>query len=267
MLLALMGRSIAQVRGALIGVAALLSGIQVAAVLQAATYDPQTFETLGRLIPAFIQRWLGDNIGALASFGGIVSLGYFHPVVVLLVAMVAAFLASDPAADVETGHVDLLLSRPVPRDSIVTRSALLLLASPVALAAAMLVSTLTTVALVAPPSVRSPSVVTLLTLAAHLVAVAWCFGGLSLALASVTRRRGAAFAPAAIAAVALYFVNVLAASWPPARAADVLSPFHYYRGTEIVAGLTDPARDLFLLSLATAALIVMSYWRFRERDL
>lgn len=268
MLLALLGRSLARVRGVVIAVAALLSAFQVALVLQAASYDQQhMFETLGRMMPGFVQRWLGDSVATLASFGGIVSFGYFHPVVVLLVAMVAALVASDPAADVEAGYVDLLLSRPLARHWLVTRSAVLSLACPLALTGLMMISTWITVALVAPPSARGPSLATLSILAAHLVGVAWWFGALSLALAGVARRRGAAFAPAAIAAVALYFVNVLAASWKPAGVADVLSPFHYYRGTEIVAGLTNPARDLFVLGSTAAALVAASYWRFRARDL
>jgi hypothetical protein len=268
MLAALVGRSLAQVRGIFIGVAGLLCAFQVALVLQAASYDQQAmFETLGRMTPGFIQRWLGDNIVALASFGGLVTFGYFHPIVVLLTAMVAAFVASDPAADVEAGHVDLLLSRPVARHWLVTRSALLLLACPLVLATLMLISTWTAVALAAPPHARGPSPTTLVLLAAHLVAVAWWFGALSLALAGGARRRAAAFAPAAIAAVGLHLVNVLAASWKPARVADVLSPFHYYRGTEIVAGLSDPALDLILLGSTAAVLVGLSYWRFRARDL
>lgn len=267
-LAALVGRSLTRMRGVLIGVAGLLSAFQVALVLQAASYDSQgMFETLGRMTPAFIQRWLGDNIAALASFGGIVAFGYFHPVVVLLATMVSAFVASDPAADVESGHVDLLLSRPVARHWLVTRSALLSLGCPLMLAAMMLISTWTAVALVAPPTARGPSPATLILLAAHLVAVAWCFGTLSLALASGARRRAAAFVPAAIAAVGLFFVNLLAASWKPARVVDLLSPFHYYPGTEIVAGLSSPARDLFFLGSTAALLIGVSYWRFRTRDL
>jgi hypothetical protein len=265
---ALIGRSVMRVRGILLGVAGLLAAFQVALVLQAASFEQnQMFETVGRMTPAFIQRWLGGNIAALASFGGIVGFGYFHPVVMLLAAMVAAFVASDPAADVEAGYVDLLLSRPVARHWLVTRSALLSLGCPLALAALMLVSTWTAVALVAPPGARGPSAVTLVLLALHLVAVAWCFGALSLAFAGGARRRAAAFVPAAIGAVGLFFVNLLAASWAPARAVDLISPFHYYPGAEIVAGVSNPARDLFVLGSTAALLTSVAYWRFRTRDL
>jgi ABC-type transport system involved in multi-copper enzyme maturation permease subunit len=267
-LIPLVGRSVTRVRGVLIGVAALLAAFQVALVLQAASYEQQQmYETIARMTPGFIQRWLGENIVALASFGGIVAFGYFHPVVVLMTALLAAFVASEPAADVEDGQVDLLLSRPVARHWLVTRSAALSLACALVIVGVMMASTWAAVALFSPPGARGPSAATLLLLAAHLAAVAWWFAALSLALAGSARRRVASFAPAAIAAAALYFVNLLAASWKPASIAAVLSPFHYYEGTQIIAGVTNPARDLFLLLSTAIVLVGLSYWRFRSRDL
>jgi ABC-2 type transport system permease protein len=266
MLMALLGRSLARMRGLLIGAALIVSAFQIALVLQARAYDQQQIQALGRMVPAFVQRWLGDSLLALGSFQGIVTFGYFHPVIVLLVAFVTMFAASDPAADTESGYVDLLLSRPVARHWLVTRSAVLVVACPIALAFLMAISTWTAVALFAPPSAPGPSARTIGLLAAHLVAVAWCFGAGGLLLAAGAGRRGSAFVPAATAAIALYFVNVLAASWQPARVLDVLSPFHYYRGPEIVVGLGNPVRDLLLLGTAALVLAGLAYRRFSVRD-
>jgi ABC-2 type transport system permease protein len=268
MLAALVVRSVTRARGVLAGVAALLAAFQVALVFQAVSlHEQQTFEAAGRMVPGFIQRWLGDTMFALGSFGGIVSFGYFHPVIVLMTSIATAFLASDPAADVEEGYVDLLLARPVARHLLVTRSAILLAACPAMLATLMMTATWTTTALVAPRSAQWPSLPSILTLSAHLVLVASCFGALSLMLSTGARRRTSGFAPAAMAAVALYLVNVLAASWTPARVLDTVSPFHYYQGTRILVGLTDPARDLLTLGAAASALVAVAYWRFGRRDL
>jgi hypothetical protein len=268
MLAALVVRSVARARGVLAGVAVLLAVFQAALVLQGVSlHEQQSFEAAGRMVPGFIQRWLGDTMFALGSFGGIVSFGYFHPVIVLVTSMVTAFVASDPAADVEEGYVDLLLTRPMARHWIVTRSTLLLAGCPALLAAVMMTSTWTTTALVAPDSAQWPSFSKILTLSAHLVLVAWCFGAFSLMLSAGARRRASAFAAAAIAAVALNLVNVLAASWAPARLVDAISPFHYYQGARILAGATDPLRDLLTLGAAASALVGVAYWRFSARDL
>ncbi|HUC77351.1 MAG TPA: hypothetical protein VMS04_18775 [Vicinamibacterales bacterium] len=267
MFLALAKRSFDGMRAVLVAVAAVVSLFQVAVVLQAASFDrQQLLQTLGRMLPAFVERWLGENIVTLGSFGGMVALGYFHPVVVLLVAIATAFVASDPAADVEEGYVDLLLSRPLARHWLITRSAALAVACPLILGALMMAATWTTIALVARPAAQAPSARTIVILAAHLAAVAWCFGALSLALASAARRRNTPLGSAAVAAVGLYLIDVLAASWEPARVVDVLSPFHYYRGTEILAGVAHSVRDLAVLASTSVVLIAVAYWNFNARD-
>jgi ABC-2 type transport system permease protein len=266
--ISLIGRSIVRMRGILLGVSCLVASFQVGLVLQAASYEQaQAFDTLGRLMPAFMQRWMGDSMVALASFRGVVAFGYFHPMIVLVHSMVAAFIASELAADVEAGHVDLLLARPVPRRWLVTRSALLVSVTPAALATLMMAATVSAIALFAPTGAARPSIATILALAVHVAAVATCFGALSLALASFVSRRSAAFGPAAMVAVGLYFTNVLAASWRPAQWVDILSPLHYFQGARIAAGVVHPTDGLVVLVSMAATLISLAYWRFSVRDL
>jgi ABC-type transport system involved in multi-copper enzyme maturation permease subunit len=265
---ALLGRSIVRMRGVLLGASCLVAGFQAALVLQAASYEQaQTFDALGRLMPAFMQRWMGDSMVALASFRGVVAFGYFHPTIVLIHSMVAAFIASELAADVEAGHVDLLLARPVPRRWLVTRSALLVLVIPVALTTLMMATTFAASALFAPDGAPRPSIATILTLAVHVVAVATCFGAFSLALASFVRRRSAAFGPAAMVAVGLYFTNLLAASWRPAQWVDIISPLHYFQGARLAAGAVHPTDGLVVLVSMAAMLVAVAWWRFSVRDL
>jgi ABC-2 type transport system permease protein len=267
-MLALLTRSLVRGRGVLFGAAGLVASFEVALVLQAASYEEtRAFDAVGQMLPAFVQRWMGDSIVALASFRGVVAFGFFHPMIVLVHSMVAAFIASELAADVEAGHVDLLLARPVPRRWLVTRSTVLLAMCPAVLATLMMAAAFAAIPLVASAGAPWPSITTILTLAAHLVAVAVCFGALSLALASIVSRRSAAFGPAAMIAVGLYLTNVLAASWRPAQWIDVVSPFHYFQGASVVAGLTTPGRDLFVLASMATALIAAAYWRFSVRDL
>ncbi len=268
MLGALVRRSLGRHRWLLAGVVALTAAFQIAIVSQAAALEQaQGFELMSRFMPGFVQRWMGDSLGALASFAGVIGFGYFHPIVVLVVALLAAFVASELAADVEDGQVDLLLTRPVARRSLVTRSALLVLLCPAAIVTVMIAATMTTVALVAPDGAAWPSVRVLSILGVNLAGVTWSVGGLSLALASLARRRAAAFGPAALLTVGLYLVNVLAASWRPARTVDLLSPFHYFQGPRILAGEFLPAADLMVLLTGTIALGAIAYWRFNARDL
>jgi ABC-2 type transport system permease protein len=267
-LLALMRRSLARVAGILAGLMALLVGLQVLVVLVAASQErAQSFDLIAQLAPSFVQRQFGSMFPALLSFGGLVTFGYFHPVVLLTVALFAAFIGTELAADVEGGHVDLLLSRPLARHWLVTRSTLLVLAVPVVLVVLMMASTRLALGAFAPEAARWPSFRAIGAMAAHLVAIAWCFGALGLAWAAPASRRMSAMGPVAVLAVALFLLDFLANAWRPAAPLAVISPFHYYQGITVLTGAANTGRDLLVLASAAAVAAATAYWSFAARDM
>lgn len=267
-LLALVRRSIARTGGLLAGVAVLLAGFQLLLVVVAASQqESQSFDLMTRLVPAFIQRQFGATLPAFLSFAGLVSFGYFHPVVVLTIALFTEFLASELAADVEGGQVDLLLSRGLGRHWLVTRSLVVALLVPLVFVLIMMGASRAALGALAPEGAEWPAFSAIASMAAHLVAIAWCFGSLGLALAASVRRRTSALGPAALLAVSLYLLDLLAGAWPALASLALLSPFHFYQGAAILAGRADATRDLVILGAAAAVCATYAYWRFRRRDL
>lgn len=263
----LLARSADRARGVILASATLLAGFQLLVVrVAAAQYEAQSFDLIMRIAPSFLQRQLGSSMPLLLSFPGLVTFGYFHPVIVLTLASLAAFLGSELAGDVEARHVDLLLARPVARHALVTRSLALVVIVPVLLVTAMMAATWGALAVLAPAGVTWPPAATVGALGVHLTALAWCFGATALALASFARRRSGAHAPTVMAAVSLYLLDLLAGAWPAIRPAAVLSPFHYYQGTAVLAGSANLARDLITLVAIALGLIVIAYSQFNRRD-
>src|SRR6185295_13042798 len=122
----LLARSAVQARFVLIGSSALLCGFQMIVIGQAAEIQrTQTFGLVAELLPAFLQRGLGSRAMLLATFKGTVAFGYFHPVVCVLLSIVAIYVMTEPAHEVEAGLVDLELARSVPRHRLLTRSVIL----------------------------------------------------------------------------------------------------------------------------------------------
>jgi ABC-2 type transport system permease protein len=267
-LAALFRRSLAQSLRILLCVIALLVAFQLLIVIQASSYQQsQSFGRIAELMPGYLQRGLGSMALLLVSFPGMVTMGYFHPVIVVMLALLAAYLATEPAHEVETGLVDLVLARSIPRRHLVTRS-LLLMAFVVGLAAlAMGLGTWVGLWLFADPAWSWPAATTLVSLLVHLSAVACCVGALGLAVAAGARRRNVAFGLVAFAAVVLYLVAFLAMSWAPARVVAWLSPFYYYPAVSIMAGVASRWTNLLVLGSATLVLVVLAYWRFDRRDL
>jgi ABC-type transport system involved in multi-copper enzyme maturation permease subunit len=267
-LIALLRRSASQARYVLVASFALLFGFQLIIVGQAAEIErTSSFSRMAELVPAFLQRGLGSRAMLLATFKGTVSFGYFHPVVCLLVAVIAMYLLTEPAHEVESGLVDLELARSVPRHRLLTRSLLL---AGLSVGCAMLLMFAGTAAggrIFAAEGMGLPSIAIRLSLLLHLGGVAACFGGFALLMATLSRRWSTAFTTAALAAVVLYLVDFLAIGWPPVRALAWLSPFHYYPALSIIAGDAPAWRNVVVLFGAAGVFVAAAYWRFERRDL
>ena len=203
----------------------------------------------------------------LATFKGTVAFGYFHPVVAMLIAVLAIYFATEPAHEVESGLVDLTLARPVPRHVLVTRS--LLLRNGAVASARMLMAAGTWLGLrtFRLAGVRCAVAGVRRELLLHLAAVARCFGGFGLAVAAGARRWSTAFTTAALTAVLMYLVDFLAIGWPLMRPLAWISPFHYYPALSILAEDAPAWRNLVVLFLAAAGFSALGYWRFSRRDL
>ena len=264
----LLERSVAQASRLLLAVFALLVGFQLLIVIQASSYErSQSFSRIAELMPGYLQRGLGNLALLLASFPGMVTAGYFHPVIVVMLALLAAYLATEPAHEVETGLVDLVLARPVPRHHLVTRSLLLMVGTVLAAVVAMCAGTWAGLRLFADPAWDWPGALTMLRLVAHLAAVAICRGAFSLAVASGAQRRATAFALAAVTTVVAYLVAFLAISWAPAKVLAWMSPFYYYPAVGILADVSPHFSNLLVLTSAATAFVALAYWRFARREL
>jgi ABC-type transport system involved in multi-copper enzyme maturation permease subunit len=261
-------RSAAQARYVLFGALVLFFGFQLIIVGQATEIArTQSFSRVAELLPAFLQRGLGSRVMLMATFRGTVAFGYFHPVIAALLALVAMYVATEPAHEVESGLVDLELARSIPRHRIVTRSLLLAVMAVAAGIALMYAGTSSGVVVFGAPADELPPAPVRLRLLAHLGAVAICFGSFGLWLAALARRWTTAFTTGALAVVLLYLLDFLAIGWPLMRKIVWISPFHYYPALSILAGDAPAWRNLLVLLLAALSFTAAAYIRFERRDL
>jgi ABC-type transport system involved in multi-copper enzyme maturation permease subunit len=268
MMISMMRRSAAQARYLLGGAFALLFVFQVVIVGQAGEIQrTQTFGRMADLLPGFLQRGLGSNALLLATFRGLVAFGYFHPVVCLLVSIVAMYVATEPAHEIESGLVDLELARAVPRHRLLTRSALL---AGLAIAAALSVMFAGTTAggwVFDATGYGLPDMAVRVRLLLHLAGVAACFGGYALFVGTLARRWTTAFTTSVLTAVVLYLLDFLSIGWQPIRQIGWISPFRYTPWLAIIAGTASHWRNLVILFAAAAVFTALAYRQFERRDL
>jgi ABC-type transport system involved in multi-copper enzyme maturation permease subunit len=268
MLATLIGRSATQGRLVVLGCFTVLAGLQVVIVGQAAAIeDTHGFSRMAEFVPAFLQRGLGSKSFLLVTFKGTVAFGYFHPVVAILVSVLAIYFVTEIAHEIESGLVDVTLARPVPRGVIVVRS--LVLAAAVVIGAVLLMAAGSRVGLrlLASAAYDAPSASTTAMLLGHLAAVALSFAGIGLAIASHARRWSTAFTVAVLSVVVLYLVDFLAIGWRPMQWVAWISPFHYYPAFSILAGDATGVKNIAILLSAGAVFSAVGCRRFIVRDL
>lgn len=263
--MALVARSFGRIAGPFVAIVAVLFAFQIALITVAASFARAgNFDRLAQLVPPALQMAVAP---ALTSFGRMTTIGYFDALIVMLVVQWAIFVATEPAGEIESGLVDLVLARSIPRNRLITRSLIVMTASTLMLTLGMGLGTWLGLVLLAPEGAAWPETRIVLSMIAHLTMVGWCYGAAALAASGWARRRASALAPVAIAAIGLYLVDVLGLWWRPAERLAHLSPSFYFHGGPILAGRADPVRNLTVLGAATVAATVLAYWRFGKRDL
>ena len=264
---ALMVHSFRRVRVLVLGAGALLAGFQLLLCLAAkAMNELNAFGQLSSLIPDFLRQLMGPSLISLMSFSGIVAVGYFHIAVIGALVGLAIALTTEVSAEIEIRFIDLILSRPLSRHWLITRSAVVLLCATAYLLLAMFLGTTLGLYLLAPPGTFGSTLRLIRTLIFNLSALIICWGGLTLAIAAVSRRRSVAGSVAGLLALATYLFDYVAQVWKPAGKIAWLFPFHYYNAMGLLMSSNLPMREIRVLLCFGAAGIALAYFLFSRRD-
>ncbi len=265
--LALLRHSLKRVRTLVVVMGVLLAAFQFLLILVARSiHRSNAFDQMGSLIPDFMRNLIGPSFVGLMSFGGIVCVGYFHIAVMGSLVGLTIALATEPASEIETQFMDLILSRPLARHWVITRSFALLLTCTGFVLAMMMVGTWSGLYFLGPRDATWPSGALVSSLAVNLGVLMLCWGGVALAIASRARRRSVAGAFAGVLALATYLLDYLARAWQPAESIAWLSPFRYYNALDLIVGRDIPAHHLWVLVSIAVGGLAVSYLLFARRD-
>ncbi|HET6372410.1 MAG TPA: hypothetical protein VFG76_03835, partial [Candidatus Polarisedimenticolia bacterium] len=175
-------------------------------------------------------------------------------------------LSTEPAAEIETRFVDLILSRPLARHWIITRSTLLPAVGIAVVLSLMLAGTWLGLTWLAPEGAVWPPTRLIALLALNLAALMFCWSGLAALLGSMSRRRAVAGATAGLLALATFFIDYVARVWAPAAYVAWLSPFHYFNPFELVMGKPIPPSHLWILAAIAVISFALAQLVYHKRD-
>jgi ABC-type transport system involved in multi-copper enzyme maturation permease subunit len=260
--------SLRRVRALVLTMGAVLAAFQVAIIAYASSmHQSGGFRQLAAFMPAFLRELMGPAIAMFMSFAGIVTLGYFHLVVMGALVGLAVAVSTAPAAEVETGFMDLLLARPLARHWIITRTIIVLVLASVTVLGCMVLGTTAGLLALAPAGASGPPVKVIRSLVLNLGLLMACWGGISLAIASQARRRGSPAVIAGFAALATFLLDYIGRLWKPVQTLSRLSPFRYYSPFDIAMGGALPLKHVVVLASIAVTGFITAYVLFSRRDI
>jgi beta-exotoxin I transport system permease protein len=266
--LVLLAHSFKRVRTIVIAMGVLLVIFQVFLIIVAGSIQrSNTFEQMGALMPPFVRELLGPSFASLMSFGGIVCLGYFHLAVMGSLVALSIAMGTMPTSEIETGFMDLILSRPLARHWIITRSIIVVTVCTISLLAMMIAATWAGLNGLAPKGAAWPSLDLIISLAINLGLLMLCWGGVAMAVGAAARRRGVAGAATGLLALATFLLDYVARAWQPAETVAWLSPFRYHSPFELLMGKALPVGNIVVLTGIAVAGFALAYFLFSRRDI
>lgn len=260
--------SLKRVRTLVVSMALLLAVFQIFLIVIAGSIERSgSFEQLSELMPPFVRQVLGSSFVSLMSFTGIICLGYFHVAVMGSLVGLSIALGTMPTSEIEIGFMDLILSRPLARHWMITRSIIVMLIGVVIVVGMMMVGTWVGLNTLASRELRWPSVNLILSLALNLGVLMMSWNGIALAIGSAARRRGGAGGFAGLLALATFLLDYVARAWEPAERVAWLSPFRYYNSFELIMGNPLSAKNLTVLGCIAVCGFALAYLLFLRRDI
>ena len=222
------------------------------------------FRFLEAVLPSFMTE--SSNMMA-ASFTGFVLFGYSHPLVQIFLIALAIGLGSEPAAEIDTKFIDLLMSRPLPRAAPINRTLVMLLLAATGAMVFMLAATFSTLRLLAPASARQPEPRVVVSLAVNLACLVLAWGGITVALASVSRRRSTVAGACGLLAFAMFVLDYVGRFWDAVAPIARVSPFHYFDPFGMMGGQPLAMSNVVtLLGIFTAGAAIANI-AYARRDL
>jgi beta-exotoxin I transport system permease protein len=264
----LIAHSFKRVRMLVLGIALLLGAFQLLLILVAGAFQQSNaLEGMTDLLPPFVREFLGSSVTAFLSFNGLICEGYFHPVVLASLIGLTIAISTMPTSEIESGFMDLILSRPIARHWVITRSIIVMVSCTMAVLGVMLAGTWLGLSAFAPKNIALPGPGPIVSLAVNLGVLMMCWSGVAMAIGSASRRRSIAGTVTALLALATFLIDLLGHAWRPLEAIAWLSPFRYYNALELIRGVPLELTDLLVLASISIGGFITAFVIFGIRDL
>lgn len=190
-------------------------------------------EQFFRQLPPQVQYVIGEQFLAQFSVLGAVAFGYTHPLVIVMMSLVAILLpARHIAGEIETGTLELLFALPVRRPTVTVS---LWLASGLGLLCLVMGCWAgSAVGLLIYPETRTMPLIKLAEIGFNLWLLMAAISSYSLLIASYVREGGKATLRASGLTLIFFLLNIAVLMWPPVSFLRPFSLFYYHFPQQLI---------------------------------
>jgi ABC-2 type transport system permease protein len=254
--------TLSQQRRALLwwAVAIALMALLFAVLYPSVRDSGDTFDEYLDQLPDAFKTILGEDLTSPAGYLWSQLFSSVGPIVYLVYSI--GFGARAIAGEEEAGSLDLVLSTPLTRSTVLRDKALAMVAGTTLLSAVLFVS----LALSGPPFDMTVPIGDLFVAHAMQALLAIAFGMIALAIGGATGARALAVGATSALAVLTYLVWAMAPSVDALGTVLPLSPFRWFADPQPVSNGTELVNVLVLSGIAVVAYVVAQV-TFRRRDL
>jgi beta-exotoxin I transport system permease protein len=217
------------------------------------------------LVPPEFRQFTQFGGGDITRLTGMISIGFIHPLAVLLMAVFSVgFTVAAVAGERQRGTLEVLLARPISRQTLYRT---LLVAALIFLGIAVLALLLGVLLGLALWNLTDEvQLANMPALWANGVLLQLAFAAIALAASVSFDRLTPALGITLVVLLTAYFFQVLGSLWPDAQFLQPYSLFYYLQPQQILEGRLDPFHFV-VLGTVTAIAIVYALVLFPRRDL
>lgn len=215
-------------------------------------------------VRSLISALVGADVAEFAKPGGILSLGFSHPLVwVLLVAFLLTLSSGALAGEIDRGTMDVLATLPLSRATIYTSISAASFLMGASLCWFVWIGAKIGLRLT---GVQDVPLDLFAIVTCNLCAAVVLVSSLGLAISAASNRRGVAVAAAFFVIFYSFVLNFLCSMWPALRPMSCTGFLHYYAPLVVIRDETWPWTNIGILLGAAAVCWTAGFMVFVRRD-
>ena len=223
-------------------------------------------ESFMKQMPPQMQYFMGEEFIGQFTINGIAAFGYNHPIILIFFSMIAIMLPTRHIGnEIEEGSLELMLSLPVKRLSILCSLWLFTFFAILVLTASCWLGTIWGLHL-NPESINLPFI-NILKIGINLTAIMLTINAYTFLIAAYSREGSKVALRAAGITLFFYFLSYATKIWLAIQPLKHITIFNYYQPQMLMTGQAKFFNNIIVLFALTLIFLVIAFRRINRRDI